>query len=162
MSTSTDCYLDGDGCLVCPEVQEVVAQPATLTRSVSTGWTAGANSIAALAGDVHAVFDFEPMPLGIVVGFKPAGARIPQDNPNLIQHGIYGYLSQGLPNVDILESGKQRASFAYTPGQSIEIRRVGEKVTYLINGAQVYASSVPSFGAVIVNACLYASGDTLP
>lgn len=162
MSDPTACYLDGQGCQVCPEIAAVPAQPALYQTAPVKGWNAGANSIASLSGDVHVVFDFDPMPVGIVVGFKSATAPIPQDNPNLIQHGVYGYLSQGVPTVDVMESGKTRASFVYTRGQSIEIRRVGEKVTYWINEAQVYASAAPSFGALIVNACLYASGDTLP
>lgn len=158
--SSTDCYLDGSGCLVCPEIKEVPAQPAVYQRQASHGWNAGANSVAQIGGDVHLTFDLEATPAGIMLGFKTA--RYPQDNPNLIQHGFYAYGQGGKPFLDIMESGQTRATVSYTLGQPIEIRRIGAQVLYLVDNTLVYQSKVSSYGAVLVNACLYASGDTVP
>lgn len=154
----TDCYFDGDGCLVCPDIP---ATPAKVTRDANVGWNAGANSIVMLEGDVHVVESLDAVPAGIVIGLK--GTREFVTAPSAIEHGFYLYTAVARAYIEIRERG-QRVGTArpYTLGTAFEIRRVGGEISYWLAGVLLAQTPARVLGPVLVNACLYAAGDTLP
>lgn len=159
--TGRNCYFDANGCYVCPELAAVTATPATTTTDPQLGWNAGANSVTQLAGDVHVVEAFDVAPVGIVFGLK-ADRPLPTEIA-LIAHGLYVHSVAGHAFVAVYEAGRQIGdAVSYVLGTPLEIRRVGTSVTYWNNGAPLAQSPARVLGAVIVNACLYAAGDTAP
>lgn len=156
-----DCYYTPDGCVVCPELPAVAAQPASAITNPQIGWNAGANSIAQLSGDVHVMDSFATCPNGIVIGFK--ANRFNQTNPAGILHGLYFYRVGNNAFVEARELGQRVGStLAYPPGGLWEIRRVGSNVSYWLNNARMAQSPARTLGAVLVNACLYAASDEVP
>lgn len=157
-----DCYYDADGCWVCPERPASPRVPGYVSKQVVRQWNAGANSIETLDGDVRTNFSLPLGLVGVVVGFK--GSRKKQTVPSLIEHGFYFQRQGGVDVLQIIERGsvKSPASPRRDDALKFSIVRRGGDVTYLVNGFHVYASSSPSIGPVVVNACLFASGDTVP
>jgi hypothetical protein len=124
-------------------------------------WNTGANSVAALDGDVSAVFEIDAVPAGIAIGLK--GSRAFTSNPSAINYAARFYAVGTGTSMEIWEGAAQRMiARTYTLGTSVEIRRVASIVQILVGGALIYESKTPSFGALIVNACLYSAGDTVP
>lgn len=111
-----------------------------------------------LDSDIHMVFSVDTMPTGIAIGFKYA--RVFPIAPSRIDYGFRLYAVGVTTVIEVWEGVQKRMSAsAYTLGTALEIRRVGGKVIYLVGGQVVYKSSLPSLGAMIVNACLYSAGD---
>ena len=159
--SSTDCTFDANGCLVCPAVAAAPARAAQVITSPDLGWNAGANSMAQLDGDVHVVFALAALPVGVLVGLKH-GRAFPT-SPELIENGLYLYTIGGQAFVEVRERGAARgAAQAYALNATLEIKREAGRVTYLAAGVLLWASTVLSTGAVLVNACLYSAGDTIP
>lgn len=155
-----DCYLDTAGCLVCPEEPAQAYVPAYIAHSANIGWNAGANSIAQLAGDLHLVFTVAQHTAGAVIGLKTA--RSSQTVPDAVRYGFYFQLSGAFDLVQVIERGLLKTSaVARAAADRFEVRRIGTQVTYWQNDSLVYTSLVPSTGALIANACLYATGDAV-
>lgn len=153
------------GCTVCPYIPPTPGESAHLEVSNVIGWNAGASSVLELNGDLHVVFSVKRPVLGIVLGFRlpartPLGLNV---RPEFIQHGLYFTMVSGLPFFAVREYGAQVGSnMSWTDENDVfEIRRESGLVSYLKNSAFVYRSLVPSSGAVMVNACLYGSGDAV-
>jgi hypothetical protein len=101
------------------------------------------------------------VPSDAYVGFKQI--RGSQTAPYRLQYAFrfYGFGNSAL--AEVWEGMAQRTSTISVPvGAAYEIRRVRGVVSYYLNGAKVYESTRPSFGALIVNACLYTARDSLP
>lgn len=160
MTDSCQPYRDSNGCLITPECAAVAAQPAYVSQAVVTGWNAGANSIQMLDGDVFARFTVPAGVIGVRMGFK--GARAQPTLPSLITHGFY--FQRGIHDqFQVTENGAAKTTFGDRAESDVfEIRRVKGAVTYWRNGVLLYSSAVPSTGPVLVNACLYQSGDGAP
>lgn len=157
---SRDCYYDGSGCLVCPELPAVVGQAASYVEQPILGWNAGANSIDMLDGNVHAVFDV-PAVTGVVIGLK--GSRQQVTIPDLVAHGLYFSSAGTFHAVQVIEGGETKTGAAERALDDVfEIRRLNGVVTYWRNGALLYTSSKVSTGPVLINACMYSTGDALP
>lgn len=155
-----DCYYDAQGCLVCPEVPAVVGSPAYYSNQAVVGWNAGANSITELDGDMHTVFTQPSGVTGVVIGFRSGRTR--NTVPNLVEHGFYFQSVGEFDAYQVIEAGVVRVALAQRAADDeFEIRRVANEVSYYVNGTLVYASSVPSYGKKVVNACLYTSGDVV-
>ena len=158
----SDCYYDATGCLVCPEQPAQAYVPARIEQRAVLGWNAGANSIDVVDGDLHVVTDMPMGVIGTIIGLK--GTRAKPTIPSLIEHGWYFQkvgsadlvqpIERGVPVNGVITSRTENTLF--------EIRRVNGRVTYWKDGVLVYASTVPSSGAKLVNCCLYASGDNAP
>lgn len=152
-------YKDADGCIVWPACPAVAYEPARIEQQAVLGWNAGANSITELAGDLHTVFTM-PAVAGLVIGLRSGRAR--QTTPDLIEHGLYFNALAGTHLVHVVERGLgATSSIVRALADTFEIRRVAGRVTYWRNGALLYASTAVSTGAKVVNACLYASGDSV-
>lgn len=148
------------GCVSCPDIPASPAAPAQSQAANATGWNAGANSIAQIDGNLHTVFSFNSPPAGVVTGFK--NSRSKQTDPNQVLYGFYVYAIGQQAYVKVLEKSVTRfGPVPYTLGTNLEIRRTSGFVDYLIDGVHVYHSSTPSAGPLMLNACLYASGDIL-
>lgn len=158
---STDCYYDAAGCLVCPEIPPSVGHAARVVSEPNLGWNSGANSVVMRDGDVRLAFTIDAIPAGTYVGLK--GSRSGVTAPELITHAFYIYGIAGAAFVEVRERGaRQGAASAYTLGDLLEIRREGGRVSYWLAGVKLRDSQLPSYGPVLVNACLYSAGDTIP
>jgi hypothetical protein len=152
-------YKDANGCIVWPACPAVAYVPAHIEQQLVLGWNAGANSITELAGDLHTVFTM-PAVAGVVIGLRSGRAK--QTTPDLIEHGLYFATFAGVHMVHVVERGLGATSnLARAESDTFEIRRLAGRVTYWRNGALLYASNARSTGAKVVNACLYASGDSV-
>lgn len=157
----TGCTYDAAGCLVCPEIPAQPAQPAQVITDPLLGWNAGANSITVLDGDLRVADTLDALPTGIVIGLK--ASRAGPTAPELITHGLYLYAAAGKCFVEVRESGLRVGTpQALAIGDTFEIRREAGRVSYWLAGVHWMHSARRSTGPVLVNACLYSAGDSLP
>ena len=155
-----DCYYDNSGCLVCPEVDAKPAVPGYYVSRPVVGWSAGANTVKQLDGDVHAVFSLPGGTAGAAIGFKTSRTR--QVVPDLVLFGFYFQSVGGADVVQVIESGVMKTSPVLRAGtDTFEVRRIIGNVEYLITKTLVYTSTLKSVGSIVLNACLYASGDEI-
>jgi hypothetical protein len=156
-----DCAFNfNTGCITCPHMAPVIGVPGRYVVSPNNGWTAGANSVAEIDGDLHAVFDIGRFAIGSVTGLKATRAN--QTAPAEILFGWYVHAN----GTGLLAEALERAVRVYGPvayalSTPLEIRRVSGAVTYFINGVPVFRSAQSSSGPLVLNACLYAGGDEL-
>lgn len=158
--SQTDPFYDQFGCLVSPELSAIPRVPARVDQTPVLGWNAGANSITELDGDLHAQWSMPAGTAGVVIGLRSGRER--QIVPELVEHGLYFQSVAGADMVQVIESGTPVTELVLRTAEDVyEIRREAGNVTYWIGDTPLYASKVPSLGAKIVNACLYASGDAV-
>jgi hypothetical protein len=157
-----ECFYDADGCLVCPEQEAQTYIPSRVEQRAVLGWNAGANSIATVDSDLHAVMDQPLGVVGVIMGLK--GVRTQQTIPSQIEHGWYFQRVGGVDVVQPIERGQVLAPLITdrTDSTLFEIRRTSGVVSYLRDGVLVATSAVRSAGAKVLNCCMYASGDTAP
>lgn len=138
-----------------PAQPEVKGRAASTTYTPITGWNAGARSIEALDGDGYVEFSVNRGVLGAVVGFSYA------DNTPLPSEQSHAFYIHG-STVDIMEQGQVVAAgvAAHAAGNVYRISRVGGVVTYSVGGWAL-DSAIQSVGQVVLDASLYASGDTV-
>lgn len=160
MADAENSYIDANGCIISPEVPAVAPVPAYVRTTPVLGWNAGANSIDQLDGDVFTKFTVPAGVTGLYMGLK--GARAKPTLPSLITHALY--FERGVQDqFRVVEGGVTKTALVARGADDwFEIRRVAGAVTYWRNRALVYTSATPSSGPVLVNACLYASGDEAP
>jgi hypothetical protein len=157
-----DCYFDANDCLVCPEIDPVAAVPPKAVVSPNFGWNAGARSVTALDGDLHAKFTMGGSENGVIIGLHDAASTLPPVSPAFITHGWYFFNLRG-GYAARYESGAQVGDpVAYNASDEFEIRRVDGVVSYVLNGTTVAISAHRSNGRVRMMTCLYAAGDTAP
>ncbi|MGC1549372.1 MAG: hypothetical protein WA777_12655 [Rhodanobacter sp.] len=160
LSNGIDCAFDASGCLVCPEVPAVTPVPPHYKTEVVLGWNAGANSITQLDGDLHTVFSMPVGVTGVVVGLK--SSRLNQTVPDALNYGFFFQSAAGLGIAQVTERGVPMiASQSYVDTDQFEVRRSAGVVTYWQNNTLLYTSKVMSFGPMVVNSCLFASGDAV-
>lgn len=159
--TTTGCTYDAAGCLVCPEIPAATGHPARMEVDPLLGWNAGANSSDTLDGDLGMSASIDELPIGVMLGLK--AGRAGETAPELIEHGLYIYAVGGQAFIEVRERGaRQGEAAAYTLGTTFEVRRQAGAVSYWLDGVHLRDSSRPSHGPVLVNACLYSAGDTIP
>ncbi|GAA0721253.1 hypothetical protein [Dokdonella soli] len=152
------CTTDINHCIVCPPLPAIPEVLPTYTNIPNAGWNAGANSIAMLDGDLYTQFGLPTECAGIVIGFKAfrAWATV----PTLVAFGLYLSNAGGHQYVNVIENGvNMTAPVLCASSDVFTIGRYGGVVGYKRNSTLLYQSSVTSAGPLIVNACLYASGD---
>lgn len=158
---STDCYVDADGCVVCPALAGSPGRPASTITSPGYGWNAGANSVALLDGDVFVTDTLDAAPVDLFVGLKASRANV--GAPATLAYGLRFFSLGGAVRVELWEAGRKvRDAVVFTLGNTWEIRRVNGVVTYYLAGSAVRESPTPSREPVLVSACLYAAGDAIP
>lgn len=158
---SMNCYFDSHGCYVCPQLPASPGAPATSTSDPRIGWNAGANSVTQLSGDVYVSDAFDAAPTGIVLGFK--ADRVVNTDPTRILHGLYFYTVANAVFVEVRELGQRIGQpMRYTLGTPWTIRRQAGGVTYWLGGVLLAATLAQTLAPLLVNACLYSVGDTVP
>lgn len=166
--TDIDCTTNSaTGCTDCPAIPAIPGVAAYTVHTPVQGWTAGANSLSRLDGDVHTVFNVSATG-AIVIGFKPAA---PSDEPTdplsvtppeLIPHGLLLRSQAGRLYVSVVESGIAKTPvFPRMADDTFEVRRVRGVVTYWQNTALIYTSVQRTVEPLMVSACLYLSGDAV-
>lgn len=156
-----DCYFDDDGCYVCPAEPAQPAIPYSRTVDPLLGWNAGADSVTTLAGDVHVTWSVDDLPAGIALGLK--STRLLPAELALLDHGLFVFPVAGEAFVQVIENGRQIGTpQAYVLTTTLEVRRVGSVMTYWNNGVLLASTKAHTAGALIVNACLYSAGDSVP
>ncbi len=160
MSTS-DCYIDGSGCIVCPSTAGSPGSPSYTQTLPNAGWNAGANSIAMLDGDLTVTYAFTAAPVDTFVGYSYTRRTV--GVPNALAFAIRVYTLGTSTYLQVYEKGVAvGAPSPYTLGNTIEIRRVAARVTYFNNSKPIYTSPTVSFGPMVVSSCLYTAGDSIP
>lgn len=156
-----NCYVDAQGCIVCPALPAEPGSPAKTTVSPHLGWNAGANSIATLDGDVTVKFDIEQAPVDTFVGYLYS--RLQVGMPPALAYAFRIFSAGSSVYYQVFERGVAKtAAVLYALATPLEIRRVGGRVTYLVNNKPVLTSTTPSMGALVVSSCLFSAGDTIP
>ena len=152
-------------CVDCPAVPAVPGIPARTVYSADQGWTAGANSIDELDGDLHTVFGVAANG-AIVIGFKDS--RTDHTTPEAVRFGLFLRSQAGSQYVSVIERGVQcTMPIRRNADDMFEIRRYNGRVTYWRRPAAdvpelLYTSTTRSREPVLlVNACLYLSGDAV-
>jgi len=156
----TPCTLFFETCIDCPALPAEPAVPETMELLGAYDWDAGANSIATHEGAQRVAFTAPAGVAGMSIGFKPS--RAVQYRPETQTHAFYFFHVGALDFVSVRELGAQVLSpRARDAGDTFEIRRIGNVVTYRINDAVVHTSAARSHGTLLVNACLFGPGDSV-
>lgn len=149
--------INGESCVVCPEIPAVPATPAQTIYSPRIGWDASAYSVRRLSGDVYTQFQLPPC-VGTVVGL---GQERVNSDPRNVPHGFYAYQNSGREVWVVAEHGVEKTAPVVRVQDTdlFRIERRGSVIRYFHNNRQVYVSELPSEGTLVVVACLFASGD---
>lgn len=143
-----------------PAVPFVPGTPAVVNVDDRAGWNAGAQSIGVLNGDVHCVFQPAVAVAGAIGFLRDAANPVPVAS---VSHGFYfdNDPATGDKRFSIIENGvRKSAPDSYTTATDFELRRVGAGVvTYKYNGATIYTSIIPLFGATAIGTTLFRAGD---
>lgn len=145
-------YADVQTCY--PAVAAVPATPAKTDPLANVGWNAGATSQA-------------PVPVfGAFRGTVPAVLSAVQLGlaDRYFDH-TYQYMPHSLVarpgEWAVVERGVTKATGALPAGATLEVRRLGGKVVYLANDAELHVSETPSAGTVYGAALLYSLADSV-
>ena len=138
-----------------PAVEGVAGREAQLKQTDTPGWTAGAKSASAVAGDVVGAFSFSPMLAGAVCGIAGSGA--PVGSFAAIEHGFY-CIGDGY--IQVVERG---VAIAASPYRIIDyprmtVTRAGGYVTYAVDDWQLVRPAL-FVGVASLFAVLYAASD---
>ena len=157
--TQQHCVTTETGCVVCDALAAIPYTPPSATTLPGIGWNAGADSADTIDGDLHLVFTMGQV-VGAICGFK--SARTIVGSPVAINYGFGFFAAESLLIFYIVENGYTVFDGApYSPGDTFEIRRQGQFVTYWQNDTRIYTSTRPSYGPLFVSACEYVAGDTI-
>lgn len=141
--TKTTCY---------PAVAAVPGSPARVDYQANSGWNSGARTVDAIP------------PFGVFTGtmFATLVATQLGFSDRFFNH-TYAYMTHSIvarpDEWHIVERGV-RVATGYLPASAVlELRRLGSRVLYLVNGEEVYESTVPIAGEIYGAALMYSLGD---
>lgn len=157
----TDCYVDEQGCTVCPEIESVPDEPARVDYLDRPGWNAGANSIATRSNArVRYAFTAEQAN-GFVSGVSRS-RRVDVTSPSNIDFGFYLLATGGLKRYVVVERGVEKTALsAYDPAHVFSITRWDGRIYYAVNDELVYISEEDYFGQLTAGVAFYATGDII-
>lgn len=167
-----NCTVNSAGCVVCPSIPAVQAQPGRIEVTQVVGWNAGANSIDELDGDLLLRFCVGQSQ-ALVVGLREARrGRLGQAAVAAIARGWYIRTPPGGQGLvaQVMEYGTARTGLEPVDACAVfEIRRQADTVTYRVDGVVKrtvrnttnVANATDLRGGAFVTACLYASGDAV-
>jgi hypothetical protein len=128
----------------------------SLTKTGTTGWNAGAASLATLAGDGYATFTTAEANTDKMAGLSHTD---PAQNQFAIDFGFY--LSSG-GDVDVYEDGTYAGYFGtYAAGDTFQIQVAGSKVAYLKNATLLHTSTKAPTSPLLFGAALFTTGATV-
>jgi hypothetical protein len=127
-----------------------------IKTSTTTGWNAGASSVASLAGDGSVTFTTDE-----TNRFKAAGLSSGDTDQNFTDID-YAFYLMTLGRVRIYEAGINRGDFGtYAAGDTFRVQNTGGVVTYSRNGTLLYTSTVPATSPLVVDTAFYTTGATI-
>jgi len=130
----------------------VPATPRTVWYRGDNKWDGGARSIESQTGDLKFTFYVPRSPLGVVCGLSN-GAKV-----RSFDHVAYGFLAQKDQPLRILERGRvvvalPAVDVAARP--KLSVVRVGDTITYEVDGEVAYTSAVKTRDVLYAEATLY-------
>lgn len=151
----------GRTCVVLPPIAPTPYKPAVEVLKPTYAWDAGATSITNESGDAVLTCVDMVRCVGAIVGIAPTQGN--DADRTRITHGFYFFTgSNGAPRAQAVERGQARGPVVtYGVDTYFEIQRVGDRVSYLVDGGVIYRSTVPSTGTVWAACALYAPGDSV-
>lgn len=152
----SDCYSTVSGCVICPGSPAIAGHPPSVSQTPIIGWGAGAYSVDRIDGDLRVVFTM-PNVTGAACGLQSVVGSIGE--PSAIDFGFFFHTGGLFRPIEfgaaLLNDGD------YAAGDTFEVRRSLEVVTYWRNNKLVHTSSRRSVGSMFVSGALYASGDQI-
>lgn len=144
-------------CIDCPEVPYIAGTPTQVLTDNLYGWNSSAYSAQQLDGDLYVQFN-APSCLGLALGFA---SERKSDNPRDLSHMFYINKSAGRETWVVAEGASTKTAPADRDPSTdtFRIERRNGVVRYLFNNRPVYVSAAPSYGPLVVVACMYAAGD---
>jgi hypothetical protein len=134
----------------------VTTSGASLTKTGTTGWNAGAATVGTLSGEGYATFTTAEANTDKMAGLSHTD---PAQNQFAIDFALY--LSSG-GDVDVYEDGTFAGNFgSYVAGDMFQLQVVGTKVTYLKNGTLLYTSTKTPTSPLLFGAALFTTGATV-
>lgn len=145
----------------CYQVPAVPGQPEIPARTdiiPTFAWDSGANSVDTVVGDASLRFTMRKV-VGVVLGLTTDRDAV-LDYARMTHAFFFNQTPAGAMRAQVMEAGVLKGQkIAYTNTTNFEIRRVGEIVTYRIDGELFYASRMPSSGELTAGVALYGTGD---
>lgn len=124
------------------------------------GWNSGGRSRQVCFDDCQCTFSVPVGVSGVAVALN-AGEYLGPGFREL-SHALVFTTAEGIYLCTVYESGVSKGvSTTYVATDVFTIRRVNDVVTYHKNGTLLYTSVVPLAGAVFMDSCLYAAGDSI-
>jgi len=150
-----------NGCVSCPSIQATPARPAVVITQADSGWNAGATSIERRTGNFKVRgMQFPESAGAVVIGLREPGPLAVA--PDRVTHGFAALVFEGVAAWRVIERGVYKtAAVVRGACDTFEIRRYGGQVAYVVNDSVRYVSEAASTGLVILNACLFTSGDAV-
>lgn len=139
-----------------PSVPAVPATPPTYQILGEASWDGGARSFRSFEGSAEYSFRVPRSVVGVISGLSD-GAPV-----RAYDHVAHGFLFETGQPVRIIESGVTVATLAdvsLASGPRFSVRRLGNEVSYCVDGTLVYLSAQPSAGPVYAEALLYSAAD---
>ena len=150
-------------CTTYPAVPAVQAIPPRVEVTPIFDWNAGANSADEIEGDARVVFTMLQC-VAAIVGFTTDREAV--GSPDRMSHAfVFTTSPTGQALAQVREGAQVRtAALPYVPDETeFQIRRIGNAVTYLRDGAILYTSRAPiDAGMLSVGCSVYATGDRVP
>lgn len=136
-----------------PGVPGKPAVPSRIDQSDNFGWNGGGRSMAQIPESGYFRCTLPPSPVGVQVGFS---ARQFQHSYGGMRHSLVARRDK----LTVVEQGSTVFGPLSLPASSVvEIHRSGGAVTYLVNGEEIYQSTVPSSGEIYAGTVLYSVVD---
>lgn len=168
MSQQNVCTRTTTGNTVCTDCTGQPGIPFVAPHIVSLpvlAWDTGAvtgnldHSVKTLTGSIR-IGDYSVGPsAGIVLGLGPPPRVVVQDPTNLT-HAWYTTTLNNVLLAQPVEHGTPLGDpIAITSASLLEVRRIGSRISYRIDGADVVWSPTPSYGALLGGVAQYGSGD---
>lgn len=149
----TVAWVDTSRVVVIPAVPARPATPPTVSSNALLGWNSSAVSITSLRDDGGWRFTVPTTTAGAIVGLAQDNAYT---TPNTVEHGVYVTFG----SVSVWEAGKVVATGYTNDGGPIVVLRNNGVVT--LSGTDwSYTSATTSTGERVLDAALYAAGDTV-
>lgn len=157
-------------CVTYPGRPGVPGTPAHVAIVPADGWNAGANNKFGhdVEGDATLKFNMSEPVAGSIAGIRNSRSSV--GDPTKLQFAFMFQQQNGLNWYSIIERGVPRGGLRLRASgldEEFEIRRVRNKVTYLVKqagdpvGTTVYTSRTQSNGTLTASGCLYSALDSI-
>lgn len=134
----------------------VEASANSLVKNGTEGWNSAAFSAEYIGDDGALEFTVKGTTTSRMLGFSYANIDERFERIN------YAVFLTSYGRLYIFENGLQKGNYSvYTDDDVIRIERKNGTITYLRNGSEIYASSIPSSGTLYADVSLYSEGASI-